>query len=588
MSDTAKIGKYSVVKRLGAGGMAEVFLCRLTGLGGFEKLVVVKRVLPAHAHEPRFLKLFLDEARLSANLNHPNIVQIFEIEQDEHGMPFIAMEYVAGTSFHCILKAAWAKRMVEPACVAKVVAGACAGLHHAHEARDANGRRLEIVHRDVSPDNIMVSLEGVPKVVDFGVAKAKGRLTQTRAGVLRGKPAFFAPEQLRGERFDRRVDVWATGVCLYHGLTGKFPFGASAQPGGEWCLRPPRAVNPKIPEPLEEIILWALQVNPEKRCPTCLALHEALEGLVREGPLVSSAAHVVGWMNGLMCAGNPAPTPKSEEATRVSGKRAAPPEPEVPWWAWRAVWVAAAFLVLGTGALCLLARLDTRHSPAIVAPDKQSAIQHPKPPVAESKPPVAEPKPPVAEPERPAVDPEPLEGPRPEPERIPQPAGVHLASAVQPPHRKAPTSHPATHATPDPKPAAPTEVAPVHPSAPAAQPAKPDEPANPSPKAADPPAAPRPAPTLQARYSARNVREIIKVMGEVESALVSSGGMPAALAHGACEPLTHDLLDTFTPGLPVEIFPLGAYEFALRHAGDPSVGEQLQHAHASGQLRLGR
>lgn len=186
------IGKYRVVQFIGAGGMAEVWLCRRSGIGGFEKPVVIKRILPAYAADEDFVRMFLDEARVAAGLNHPNIVQVYDIDTD-NDLPYIAMEYVHGPSFHTMLSRARKKGEVGVgfSTAARVVSEVAAGLHYAHNATDANGLPLGLVHRDVSPHNILVSSDRVAKLLDFGVAKSHGRLSTTNAGTVKARSATW-------------------------------------------------------------------------------------------------------------------------------------------------------------------------------------------------------------------------------------------------------------------------------------------------------------------------------------------------------------------------------------------------------------
>jgi serine/threonine protein kinase len=209
---TDQLGKYSVIRKLGAGGMAEVFLCKLVGIGGFEKHVVLKKIRADIASDSEFITMFFDEARLAANLSHPNIIQVFEVDQLE-GVPYIAMEYVRGATLAGVLKRIRdANRTIEYGHLAQIFAGVCAGLEHAHNAQDASGRALRIVHRDISPQNIIVSFDGTPKIFDFGVAKARGSLSLTGSNQVKGKFAYMAPEQLRAQPVDAKADVFAVGV----------------------------------------------------------------------------------------------------------------------------------------------------------------------------------------------------------------------------------------------------------------------------------------------------------------------------------------------------------------------------------------
>ncbi len=299
-----QIGKFVVLKRLGAGGMAEVFKCRQNGLGGFDKIVVVKRILPSLVEDPGFVKMFLDEARIVANLNHPNIVQVYDIAEDE-GFPYIAMEYVHGPTFGALLSKAREKKRMHPGHAAMVMAGVCAGLHYAHTAKDHDGAALSIVHRDVSPQNVVVGLNGTPKLLDFGVAKAKGRLSTTVAGTVKGKLRYMAPEQLHSQEVDARADVFSAGVCLYAATTGTLPFKGDnelqvMQSLIEGRYQKPSELVPDYPQDLEAIIEWAMATDPTKRCPSCHDLQLRLEQFVASGPYASSQEAVAAWIQELM------------------------------------------------------------------------------------------------------------------------------------------------------------------------------------------------------------------------------------------------------------------------------------------------
>jgi eukaryotic-like serine/threonine-protein kinase len=263
--------------------MAEVFKCRLSGIGGFDKLVVIKRIRPELVSDPHFVDMFLDEARIAANLSHSNIIQIYEIDQVA-GIPYISMEYVRGPTLSLITREAKAQGRQNAVIAAKVMSGICSALDYAHCATGEDGAPLGIIHRDVTPQNILVSLDGVPKLLDFGVAKARGQIAHTSAGSIKGKFKFMAPEVFLGERaqITKQIDVFAAGVCLYHACTYHLPYG------GETEVEVMKAAAlGKFPKPselvegfdpkLEEIILWAMAPLAKDRCPDARTLHQALE-----------------------------------------------------------------------------------------------------------------------------------------------------------------------------------------------------------------------------------------------------------------------------------------------------------------------
>lgn len=215
------LGRYQLLSRLAVGGMAEVYLARQGELSGFKTLVVVKKVLPHLALNPEFIAMFLDEARIASMLNHPNVVRITEVGRagDEY---FLAMELVQGMPLTSVIRhGEKTKTFLPNNLAALIVANAAAGLHHAHQLTDAAGNLLGLVHRDVSPHNIMVSFEGSVKVIDFGIARALGRLGDTNSGSLKGKLGYMAPEQARGEPVDARADIFSLGVVLWESLAAR-------------------------------------------------------------------------------------------------------------------------------------------------------------------------------------------------------------------------------------------------------------------------------------------------------------------------------------------------------------------------------
>ncbi|MCP3060651.1 protein kinase [Myxococcus sp. K38C18041901] len=280
-----QVGKYQLVRKLASGGMAEVFLAKAAGPMGFEKTLVLKRILPHLAEDPAFVEMFLGEARLAAQLEHPNIVQIFDFGEAD-GSYFLAMEFIDGPTLRRLVKRAL-EQPLPPVVCAKLVAQAAEGLAFAHEFSDAvTGEPLGLIHRDVSPDNILVSRQGAVKVVDFGVAKVAGQGHRTQTGVVKGKVAYMPPEQLRASPLDRRVDVYALGVVLYELLTGKRPFEATTEASTMQAILfepfvPVEARRPDVPEPLRRILELALMKDRDARYPDCRALEADLERYLR-------------------------------------------------------------------------------------------------------------------------------------------------------------------------------------------------------------------------------------------------------------------------------------------------------------------
>ncbi|MCK6549602.1 protein kinase [Myxococcota bacterium] len=276
-----RLGRYQVINKIAAGGMAEVFLAKAVGAMGFQRLVAVKLIHANFTRDPEFVKMFIDEARISMNLHHRNIVQVFDLDRANETY-FIAMEFVHGVNLYDLYEKMAAKhRWFEPATALYIVAEAAKGLHFAHTRRGPDGRPLGIVHRDISPQNVLLSFEGEVKITDFGIATAAERLHQTAAGIVKGKYAYMAPERLQEKPSDGRVDVFSLGVLLYELLVGENPFaGTSAVDTIENVL------NKKIPTPsergapvstgLDRIVMKALARNPAERWSTAQELADAL------------------------------------------------------------------------------------------------------------------------------------------------------------------------------------------------------------------------------------------------------------------------------------------------------------------------
>jgi serine/threonine-protein kinase len=279
-------GKYELISKLAIGGMAEVFLARAAGPMGFEKTVVLKRILPHLAEEPGFVKMFLREAKLVAQLNHPNIVQIFDFGED-NGSYFLAMEYIDGPNLRALIKKARAVGMpLPPALCARIIASACEGLAFAHDYQDlVTGKPLGLIHRDISTDNILLSRQGAVKVVDFGIAKTSDQSQKTQTGVIKGKVAYMSPEQIRGKPLDRRVDVYALGVVLYELLAGQKPFQSPTDASLMQAilfepLPPALRHRPDLPLALQRILERALAKDRERRYPDCRAFQADLEDFI--------------------------------------------------------------------------------------------------------------------------------------------------------------------------------------------------------------------------------------------------------------------------------------------------------------------
>ncbi len=274
--------RFELLGRIGRGGMGEVWLARHRHDSGVEKLVALKHLLPEFAEEQALLELFIDEARVSARLSHPNVVQVFEFARTRDSA-FFAMEFVHGVAVDQFYRAIVARRQDFPlAAVARIGAAVAAGLHHAHQLEDLDGQPLGVVHRDISPQNILVSFGGVIKLVDFGIAKATTQSHRTRTGTLRGKLQYMSPEQTRGEKLDGRSDVFALGTVLYELVAGVSPFARSSDPeilrAIDACEVPALAGRrPGVSPDLEAAILKALRRSPQDRYPDARAMQAALE-----------------------------------------------------------------------------------------------------------------------------------------------------------------------------------------------------------------------------------------------------------------------------------------------------------------------
>ncbi|MCC6994426.1 MAG: protein kinase [Deltaproteobacteria bacterium] len=277
--------------------MAEIFVARLKGVAGFEKQVVIKRILPHLVDEDGFVQMVLDEARIAARISHPNVCQVYELGEVD-GQYFIAMEYLEGTSLMVLLKKLIRlKQNLEPALVAGVIAQACEGLHHAHELKGDGGESIGVVHRDVSPQNLFLTGDGVVKVLDFGIAKAAGASAKTRTGTVKGKYAYMSPEQLKGEALDRRSDVFALGVVTYEALTVKRLFYRETdflifKAIAEEDIPQVRTVRPDVPGDLNDTVARALSRARDARFASARAYGDAITRAVSRIGGVLGAAQI--------------------------------------------------------------------------------------------------------------------------------------------------------------------------------------------------------------------------------------------------------------------------------------------------------
>ncbi len=370
------IGRYRVLKRIAAGGMAEVYLARAEGGAGLARPVALKLVLPHLSQESKFVTLFQHEARVALLLDHPYIAQVLELDRDGSEL-FLVMEFVDG---HTLLDVLAASQGPLPlSCALSLIAQTCAAIHHAHEAKKPDGTALELVHRDISPSNVMVRHDGVVKVVDFGIAKALSETGLTKTGSLKGKAGYMSPEQCRGQALDRRSDIFNLGILLYETTLGRRAFGGSNMfaimnkiVDGRFTA--PSKVLPDYPAALEAIVLRALSLDREDRHPTAHAIREEIEAFARAEGIALSEPVVASTIEQLM--GQPEPVeltadpmlPRLPEAEEFAKPAAGLPG----WLKATAVGVAA-----GAVAFIVLRQTDTPEAKTSVAPETEGAVVEP-------------------------------------------------------------------------------------------------------------------------------------------------------------------------------------------------------------------
>jgi serine/threonine protein kinase len=310
----ARFGRFEILGRIAMGGMAEIFLARETGPGGAARTVVLKRVLPHVADDPRFIAMFMQEAELAMGLSHPNLCPIYEFGEHE-GAYFIAMEWVRGLSITQIHKRVFGRGAsgIPHPLVARIGADVADALHYAHTALGRDGKPLHLVHRDVTPDNIMIGFDGTVKLLDFGVAKAASQRVKTEAGMLKGKFAYMAPEQYRGEELDGRADVFSLGACLYEALTGLALFHRATEYETMGAIlsdeAPPRVrtTKPATPTSLDALVARALAKDRPIRTKSAQALHIELERYLVEQGLVVGTKELAEYMAALAPAESKSP-----------------------------------------------------------------------------------------------------------------------------------------------------------------------------------------------------------------------------------------------------------------------------------------
>ncbi len=346
MKKPSLFGKYLLLERLNVGGMAEVFVAKAFGVEGFERILAIKKILPTMAEDEEFITMFIDEARISVQLNHANVVHIHELGKHDDAY-YIAMEYVPGKDLRSLLERFRRRKEIMPTAMAVYCATKiCEGLDYAHRKKDARGQDLCIIHRDVSPQNILISFEGEVKIIDFGIAKAANRSQKTQAGILKGKFGYMSPEQVRGLPIDRRSDIFAVGVILYEMLTGEKLFVGESDFSTLEKVRnaevpTPRQFNPNIPAGLEKVVMKSLAREAEDRYQWSSDLQEDLMRFLLAGDAIYSGKHLAAFMkdafaedllreNEKMERFSTVERPEQVETSSVSSPPRAPPPPPAP------------------------------------------------------------------------------------------------------------------------------------------------------------------------------------------------------------------------------------------------------------------
>ena len=293
-----RLDRYELLCPIGAGGMASVWVARLLGKHGFEKLVAIKTILPRYARDPKFHAMFLEEARIASLIQHVNVAQILDLG-DQDGVMFLAMEWVEGEALSKLAHSVHEAEGLQfpPGIALRVLSDVCAGLHAAHELRDRSGASLDIVHRDVSPHNILISDQGIAKIIDFGIAKARDRVGgDTETGSFKGKVRYVAPEQALSPRStDRRADIWAVGAVLYYLMAGRSPYAGDNDIATLTHLasgRPPLPLPPGVPREVRAVVNRALAWHPQDRPPTAAELGRGLENAIAHMGITVTSADV--------------------------------------------------------------------------------------------------------------------------------------------------------------------------------------------------------------------------------------------------------------------------------------------------------
>jgi len=321
-------GKYTLLDKLAVGGMAEIFLARQEGVEGFQKTVVIKRIRPHLSSQPNFVRMFLNEARLAAQLSHPNIVQIYDLGKINDSY-YIAMEYIFGRDMRKIMAKAQAKGIGFPMEYAlKIASSVCEGLYYAHQKTDAHGVHLNIVHRDITPENIFVSFDGTVKILDFGIAKASNQIIQTDAGEVKGKLSYMSPEQCCGYVLDGRNDLFSLGVVLYECLTGFRLFTGESEAAVVRSIIDGKIYSPSyfvadISPIVEEILMKALEKNRDNRYQSAWEMQSAINQFLSQHEFNPTNTHLANFLKQLFSdelKANPSAQPNSSAQFTPSSK----------------------------------------------------------------------------------------------------------------------------------------------------------------------------------------------------------------------------------------------------------------------------
>lgn len=299
-----KLDRYELLCPIAEGGMASIWIARQTGKHGFRKLVAIKTILPKYAAEPKFQQMFVDEARIASRIEHVNVGQILDVGE-QHDVTYLVMEYIDGDALAKVNRAALKKGKPIPLGVLlRIMGDTCAGLHVAHELKDEAGVPLGVIHRDVSPQNVLVTTKGISKLIDFGIAKARDRLGgDTKTEQVKGKVAYMAPEQALGRSMDRRADVWSVGAVLHHLIAGKPPFEGENEIQTLFALssgKPPAPLPAGVPAPIAAVVRRSLSQSPDARYGTAAEQQEAIEKAMVEAGMVTTAAQVAAFMADLV------------------------------------------------------------------------------------------------------------------------------------------------------------------------------------------------------------------------------------------------------------------------------------------------